>query len=108
MEAFLFLVGGTLVSMFLQLFVLMFLVIMVWDIEGTFLTTVFRPIFIGAVTGVFVSAAFPPAQPFVAALITSVLMLASFRFAPHRRLVLVLVNVIFAFGPPFIRATSGL
>ena len=108
MDPFLFLVGGTLVSMLLQLFVLMFLFLMVWEDEGAVLVGLGRAIFAGAVTGIFVSAVFPPAQPFASMLITSALMLASFRCSPGRRAVLVAINILFAFGPPLIRISSGL
>jgi len=106
---FLFLVGGTLVSIFLQLFVLHFVFTMVWDLDGVFLVGLFRGIFFGALAGIFVAAVFPPAQPVVSAAISSLLMLATFKDLPgYRRLTLVIVNVIFAFGPPVIRAASGL
>ena len=106
---FLFLVGGTLVSIFLHLFALNFVFTMIWDLDGVFLMALFRAIFLGAVAGVFASAAFPPAQPVVAALIASLLMLATFKTMPgYRKVTLVLINIVFAFGPPIIRAASGL
>ena len=106
---FLFLIGGTLVSIFLHLLALTFVFIMVWDIDGVILVGLFRAIFLGALTGIFVGAAFPPAQPVVSALIASLLMLATWKeFPGYRRLTLVLVNIVFAFGPPVIRAASGL
>lgn len=106
---FLFLVGGTLVSIFLHLFALNFVFTMVWDLDGVFLVGLFRAIFVGAATGILLSAAFPPAQPVAAAVISSLLMLATWKNMPgYRRLTLVLVNVVFAFGPPAIRAASGL
>lgn len=107
--AFLFLVGGTLVSIFLHLFALNFIFTIVWDMEAVILMLLFRAIFIGALTGVFVAAAFPPAQPVVSAVIASALMLATFKDLPgHRRMVLVATNVVFAFGPLAVRAASGL
>lgn len=106
---FLFLVGGTLVSIFLHLFALNFVFTMIWNLDGVFLVGLFRAIFLGAVTGIFVGAAFPPAQPVVSATIASLLMLATYKDLPgYRRLTLVLVNIVFAFGPPIIRAASGL
>ncbi len=106
---FFFLVGGTLVSIFLHLSVLNFIFTLVWDLDGVFLVGLFRAIFLGALTGIFVAAAFPPAQPVVSAAIASLLMLTTFKNLPgYRRLTLVLVNIIFAFGPPLIRAASGL
>ncbi len=106
---FLFLVGGTLVSIFLHLFALNFVFTMIWDLDGVFLMALFRAIFLGAVAGVFVSAAFPPAQPVVAALIASLLMLVTWKTMPgYRKVTLVLINIVFAFGPPIIRAASGL
>lgn len=106
---FLFLVGGTLVSIFLHLFTLNFVFTMVWDLDGVFLVGLFCAIFLGAVTGIFVAAAFPPAQPVASAAIASLLMLATFKNLPgYRRLTLVLINIVFAFGPPVIRAASGL
>lgn len=106
---FLFLVGGTLVSICLHLFVLNFVFTMVWDLDGVFLMILFRAIFLGAVIGIFAAAVFPPAQPVVSATIASLLMLTAWKDMPgYRRLTLVLINIVFAFGPPIIRAASGL
>lgn len=107
-NAFLFLVGGTLVAIGLQVFVLYFVFQVMFKMEGNLLLPFLFATFAGTVVGVFISALFPPLQPLIAALIITALLLWKFEdLVPAQRGMLVVLNFLLAFGAPIIRMVSG-
>lgn len=107
--AFLFLVGGTIVAMLAHFYVLNFLMLMVFNHHAPSFVPLLRGVFLGTAAGVFIAAAWPMAQPPVAMIISTYFILTGLKgLAAHQRPVVVLVNVLFAFAPLGIRASSGL
>lgn len=105
---FLFLVGGTMVAMMAQLFALSMVLIIAFDFPEPFMVPAGRAIFLGTVTGVFVAAVWPYAQPPVTALIVNLLMLTGIKnLDPRWRPLLMAINGAFAFVPMAVRAASG-
>lgn len=78
-----------------------------FHIDDDILRRLALAVFVGLVPGIFVAAVYPPAQPFVAAIITTIVLFRMFPLSPARRTLVAGINLFWAFVPPLIRSFMG-
>lgn len=102
--AFLFLIGGMLVTIGFHAAVIYCIFAFVFHMEDDVLTRILLAVFLGVVAGVFARAFYPLAQPVITAIISSIVLLHSFKLNAFQRSLVIGLNIVLSLIPPLIHA----
>lgn len=100
--AFLFLLGGALVTIGFHAAVIYGIFAFLFHMEDDVLLRILMAAFLGVLAGIFARAFFIPAQPFVTAIVSTFILFHSFRLSPFQRTLILGLNLALSFIPPLI------